>query len=89
MTSEQRIDRLERIVKLFTKAGRRVRREVREHESKINYLIDLQMRNEELQRQNEKRFAKLGESQVRTDDRISTLIDFINTSRQDDSLENG
>ena len=75
-------------MKLFTKAGRRVRREVREHESKINYLIDIQMRNEEMQRQNEKRFAKLSESQARTDDRISTLIDFIKTGRQDNSPEN-
>jgi hypothetical protein len=88
MTSEQRIDRLERIVKLFTKAGRRVRRELREHESKINYLIDLQMRNEELQQQNEARFASLGETQAHTDARINTLIDFINPSQQGNSLEN-
>ena len=87
MTSEQRIDRLERIVKLFTKAGRRVRRELRENESKINYLIDLQMRNEEIQRRNDERFASLAESQTHTDARINTLIDSINPS-QGNSLEN-
>jgi hypothetical protein len=88
MTSEQRLDRLERIAKLFARAGRRVRREVREHESKISYLIDLQIRNEELQRQNEGRFAKLGESQVRTDSRLRGLIDLINKGQQGNSLEN-
>jgi hypothetical protein len=88
MMPEQRLDRLERIAKLFAKAGRRVRREVREHESKINYLIDLQMHNEELQKHNEERFAKLDESRVRTDGRIGALIDLIKARQQGNSLEN-
>jgi thymidylate synthase len=44
MTPERRLDRLESIVKLMIKAGRRERKESRE---KINALIDAQMRTEE------------------------------------------
>lgn len=44
MTPERRLDRLESIVKLMIKAGRRERKETRE---KINALIDAQMRTEE------------------------------------------
>ena len=47
MTPEQRLDRVERVAKLFVRAGLRTRRESREHDNKINHLIDLQIRNEE------------------------------------------
>lgn len=77
MTPEQRLDRLERIVKLFATAGRRVRSEVREHESEINHLINLQVLNEDLQKQNVLRFTKLAELQERTDRRLTALIDSI------------
>ena len=84
MTDEQRLDRLERIAKLFVKAGLRARRQGREHDDKINILIDFQMQNEEkaarqdekisvLQGQNEERFAKLAESQVKQDEKVSIL----------------
>ncbi len=43
VTPERRLDRLEGIVKLTIKAGRRERRETREN---INALIDAQMRTE-------------------------------------------
>ncbi|HEX9424628.1 MAG TPA: hypothetical protein VF899_15430 [Pyrinomonadaceae bacterium] len=72
MTPEARLDRLERIAKLFVRAGFRARRELRDHDKKISHLVDLQIRNEEkfgdqyarigeligLQRENENRFAQ-------------------------------
>ena len=54
MTEEQRLDRLERIVKLMIKAGMRARRQSREQDEKINILIDMQVKNDE---RYEKRFA--------------------------------
>jgi hypothetical protein len=88
MTPEQRLDRLERIAKLFARAGVRVRRESREHDNKINQLVDLQIRNEERQKHNEERFAKLTESQANTDRRLDALIDTIRDGRNGDPLRN-
>lgn len=88
MTPEQRLDRLERVAKLFVRAGLRTRRESREHDNKINHLIDLQIRNEE-------RFARLAESQTvlaesqaNTDRRLDALIDIIRNGRNGDSMRN-
>jgi hypothetical protein len=82
MTSEQRLDRLERIAKLLVRAGLRARSQLREQ---TDILIDAQMRNEE-------RFAKLSEaqtrltdSQVHTDHRLDALIDIIRQGRQGSS----
>lgn len=54
MTPEQRLDRVERILVLFVKAGRRVRGEYRhqshEQNEKINILIQTQMETEETMR---------------------------------------
>jgi K+/H+ antiporter YhaU regulatory subunit KhtT len=58
MTPEQRLDRLERIAKLFVRAGQRGRTSVREQHEKINILIDTQNQNED--RFNE-RFARIEE----------------------------
>ncbi len=102
MTPEARLDRLERIAKLFVRAGYRARGELRDHDKKINYLIDLQIHNEELQKQNEERFGKLAESQVNlaeaqaglaesqagTDRRLNSLIDIIREGRNGDSSRN-
>jgi|GEM_PF-1586079 len=70
MTPEQRLDRLERIAKLFIKAGLRARRNMRELDEKIGMLVSLQIQNEE-------RFSKLDQktdmlinSQIRTDERF-------------------
>ena len=81
MTPEQRLDRLERIAKLFVNAGLRARGEFRAHHNKINYLVDLQISNEE-------RFAKLAESQANTDRRLDALIDIIRDGRNGDSVRN-
>lgn len=99
MTPEQRLDRLERIAKLLANAGVRARRELRRdlwnHDHKINYLADLQIKNEE-------RFAKLAESQVHlgesharlaksqanTNQRLDELIDIIKDGRNGGSSRN-
>jgi hypothetical protein len=74
MTNEQRLDRLERIGKLFVKAGFRVRQQVQEHDDKINIVTNFQIQNEE-------RFAKLAESQAATRRRLDSLIDIIREGR--------
>lgn len=58
MTPEQRLDRLERIVRLMIKAGLRARRHSRQQDEKINILIAAQMKNEA-------RFAGLTEAQTK------------------------
>ena len=72
MTSEQRLDRLERIAMLITRAGLRVRREQNE---KINIIIDAQIKNEDRFAQNEERFAQLAGSQRLTDERFKELAE--------------
>jgi len=92
MTPDQRIDRLERLAKLFARAGLRWRGELREWRSefreKIEILMDAQMRNDAAIARNEERFAKLAEAQVRladsqvhTDQRLDALIDIIRRER--------
>jgi hypothetical protein len=74
MSTEDRLDRLERIARLMVRAGLRARREMRQQDDKITILIDAQLRNEE-------RFAKLAESQAHTDRRLDALIDIIRDGR--------
>ncbi len=81
MTPEQRLDRLERIAKLFAKAGLKERRRMREMDEKVAILIDMQIKNEERFAQNEERFAQLAESQSHTDRRLDALIDIIREGR--------
>lgn len=66
-----RLDRLERVVKLMVRAGRRERRDWRE---RYTALLDSQMQNEE-------RFATLAESQAHTDQRLNALIDIVSETR--------
>jgi hypothetical protein len=56
MTPEQRLDRLERIAKLFVRAGVRYRRDLRDLGDKLNILVDSQIKNEERFKQNEAAF---------------------------------
>jgi hypothetical protein len=58
MTPEARLDRLERIAKLFVRAGLRYRRDLRELGEKINIMVNTQMQNDERFARNEKRFAR-------------------------------
>ena len=85
MTHEQRLDRLERIAKLFVKAGLRQRANLRRMDEKINILNDAQIKNEdgmaelrknmnemlEAQKRNDERFAKTDELFAKTDERFA------------------
>ena len=73
MTPEARLDRLERIAKLFMKAGLRYRYDLREIGDKLNIVVNAQIRNEELSSQNEVRLTKLAE---RTDRKFAELAAF-------------
>jgi hypothetical protein len=79
MTSEQRLDRLERIAKLMATAGLRARNRVREHDEKIGILLDAQIRTEAA-------FARLAECQAHTDRRLDALIDIVRGERGGNSL---
>jgi predicted nuclease with TOPRIM domain len=75
VTSEQRLDRLERIAKLFVRAGLRARRNMREMDQKINMLVDAQIKAEdrlkkfdEWSAKSDERFAKFEERCARYDD---------------------
>jgi len=83
MTPEQRLDRLERIAKLFAKAGLRARSQFRKQ---YEILMDAQMRNEERFARNEERFERLADSQIHTDQRLDALIDIIREGRNGKSF---
>ena len=82
MTSEQRLDRLERIAKLMASAGLRTRKEFREHlrghDEQIVMLINAQIKSEEA-------FAGLAESQAHTDRKFDALIDIIRKREDSDN----
>ncbi|SRR6266545_3375195 len=85
MTHEQGLDRLERIAKLFVRAGLRARRNMRDLDEKIGILIDAQIRSEDraaereenmkmliaAQLKNEERFAKSDERFAKSDERFA------------------
>ena len=71
LTSEQRLDRLERIAKLFVAAGLRARRNMRDMDEKMNILIDAQIRNEERFAKSDERFARSDERFERSDERFA------------------
>jgi hypothetical protein len=73
MTPEQRLDRLERIAKLFVRAGLRERRNRSELNDKINIVIKYQMNNEERFARNEERFAQLAAALAQTNAQVTTL----------------
>ncbi|HXI25004.1 MAG TPA: hypothetical protein VNG71_14165 [Pyrinomonadaceae bacterium] len=88
MNSEERIARLERLTKLFARAGRRERRRIGTVEEKIDIIIDFQIaneerfaRNEEQFARNEERFAQLAEAQTQTQKRLDALMQAIERDR--------
>jgi hypothetical protein len=90
MTPEQRLDRAERMLLLFVRAGRRSRKVSREQDQRISIIIKTQMETEEIikglalgQARINQEMAELAKSQRLTD---QALRAFINTSR---SGENG
>ena len=92
MIPDARLDRLQRMAMLLVRAGYRARNELRardrEHDEKINHLVDLQISNEERFARNEERFAKLAESQAGTDRRLNSLIDIIWGGRDGEASKN-
>lgn len=72
MAPERRLDRLENIVKLMIKAGRRERKETRE---KINALIEAHMRHEEAYAQSKQRtdeaMVELARAQANTQEALA------------------
>lgn len=71
MTDKERLDRLERIVRLVVRAGLRERRDTRE---KINALIDAHIKTEEA-------MARMAEAQAHADKRLDALIDIVRDLR--------
>jgi len=81
MTTEQRLERIERIAKLFVRAGLRERRNRQALDEKINIIVNYRIVNEE-------RFAKLtetvnqlAEAQTGTDRRLNSIIELIERDR--------
>ena len=86
MTTDQRLDRIERILILYFNSGRRERRRVREMDEKINILINAQIKNEggfrELREQSKETnramremFREIRDLFWKTDERINRLDD--------------
>ena len=84
MTTDQRLDRIERILILYLNAGRRERKRVREIDEKVNILISAQIKNEdgfrelrEASRETDRRmrvtFREIRELFWKTDERINRL----------------
>ena len=67
MTPEQRLDRVERILGLYAREGRRWRVRSREQDDKINILIQTQIDTSE-------QINKLTASQKRTDQTLRAFI---------------
>ena len=68
MTSEQRLDRLERIAKLFVRAGLRARQNMKAQDEKINIIINNQIEYDE-------RFSGLNQSLDRSHNKLSQAIE--------------
>ena len=94
MTPEARLERLERIAKLFARAGLRYRRDLNRLEEKINIVVDSQIENEnrfannelrltKLSETTERRFGDLAEVQTITDRRLTDLMEFLRRKDND------
>jgi hypothetical protein len=66
MTPDQRLDRAERMLMLFVRAGRRERRQSREQDERISIIIKTQVETEEIMK-------GLALSQARADKEIADL----------------
>jgi hypothetical protein len=78
MSSEQRLDRLERMLLLVVKAGARERKVIRkrfkETDEKIDALIGAQMRTEEAMAVLARSQANLADAHASTDEKLNALI---------------
>ncbi|HXT64409.1 MAG TPA: hypothetical protein VN696_15330 [Pyrinomonadaceae bacterium] len=71
MTHEQRLDRLERVAKLFVKAGLRARSNMRRLDEKIAILIDAQIKGEDRMAELDEKMKMLIQAQMRNDERFA------------------
>jgi hypothetical protein len=78
MTSDERIDRLERLMRLVIRAGLRERRDTRE---RINALIDAHIKTEEAMARMAEAQANMADAQAHTDRRLDALIDIVREQR--------
>ena len=78
MTTEQRLERIERIAKLFFRAGLRERRNRQYLDEKINIIVNHQIQNEERFAKNEERFAKNEERFAENEDQFAKLTETVN-----------
>jgi hypothetical protein len=78
MTTEQRLERIERIAKLFVRAGLRERRNRQYLDEKINIIVNYQIQNEERFAKNEERFAKNEDRFAENEDRFARLTETVN-----------
>jgi predicted nuclease with TOPRIM domain len=69
MTPELRLDRLERLARLFVRAGIRYRRDLRELGDKLNIMVNMQIKNDERFARNQERFARNEERFARREER--------------------
>ena len=92
MTSEQRLDRLERIAKLFVRAGLRARRNMKAQDEKINIIINNQIEYDErfaglsqsLERSHNelsRSLEELARAQVQSNQRLDSLIEIVRRDR--------
>jgi uncharacterized protein YigA (DUF484 family) len=81
MNSEERIARLERLTKLFARAGRRERRRIGTVEEKIDIIIDFQIANEERFATLTETIRQLAEQGNQTQRRLDALIEAIERDR--------
>jgi len=85
MTPEQRLDRVERILGLFAREGRRWRVQKREQDEKVNILIHLQMETTEQiaasHALHEKEMADLRRSHELTQQTLRAFIDSLHKGR--------
>ena len=85
MTPEERLNRVERILGLFAREGRRWRVRSREQDEKINMLIQAQMEtSEQINRssaRHEREMADLRASQKATDQTLRAFIKVLSKDR--------
>jgi len=87
MTPEQRLDRVERILGLFAREGRRWRVQKREQDKKINILIHSQMETTELVNKLATGDDELRRSQELTQETLRAFIDSLRKPRNGNSTD--
>ena len=88
MTPEQRLERVERILGLFAREGRRWRVQKREQDEKINILIQAQIETtEQINKLAQTTHDELRRSQELTQQTLRTFIDSLRKGRNGKSSD--